>query len=286
MAEESDGIDEVFEGQLRVAITAAAQIGERFARAREDAQRRAQATGEQEARELASRLAAEQRTARGEMGAVHRSEWWDNATAEQIGHSYRFARAWANEDPEAGRAEQRIRDELRTRYGIDVDNAGADPEAVRQTIRLELERAERDRVNAATEQTHAEQENAEARLLMAQADQEDRRADQARAAAEQEPDPDERIRAAAAAEQSEAMAAHASADGAAAYDSAERREDTARDLEAQGINSDLVATRMRADVSQAKPATEAVIGARKTKAPKVHKASGRGPQVQRAGLNR
>lgn len=286
MAEESDGIDEVFEGQLRVAITAAGQIGERFARAREDAQRRAQAAGEQEARELASRLAAEQRTARGELGSVHRSEWWDNATAEQIGHSYQVARAWATEDPEAGRAEQRIRDELRTRYGIDVNHTGAAPEAVRQAVQVELARAERDRANAATEQTRAQQENTEAQLLMAQADHEDQRADQARAAAEHEPDPDERIRAAAAAEETEALSAQASADRATMYDSSERREGTARELEAKGISSEVVATRLRADVSQGKPATEAVTATGKTTAPKARKAAGRGPTVQRSGLDR
>ncbi len=286
MAEENDGIDEVFEGQLRVAITAAGQIGERLAHALEDSQRRAQASSEQEARELASRMAAEQQTARGELGAVHRSEWWDNATAEQIGHSYQVARAWATEDPEAVRAERRIREEVRTRYRIDVDHTGADPDAVRHAIRLELERAERDRAAAATGQARAQQENAEAQLLMAQADQEDRRADQARAAAEHEPDPDERIRAAAAAEQSEARAAQASADGATVYDSAERREGTARELEAQGIDSEIVATRLRADVSQAKPATEAVAATGKTTAPKVRKTPGRGTQVQRPGIDR
>lgn len=286
MAEETDGIDEVFEGQLRVTITAAGQIGERIARAREQAHRRAQASSEQEAHELQSRLVAEQRTVRTSLGAVHRSEWWDNATPEQIGRNYQVARAWANEDPEAMRAEHRIRDEVRTRYGIDVDNTGANPEAVRQTIRLELERAERDRANAAAEQTRAQQENAEAQHLMAQADHEDQRADQARASAQYEPDPDERIRAAAIAEQAEALSEQASADRATRYDSAERRQGTARDLEAKGISSEVVATRLRADVSQGKPATEAVTVASKTTAPKVRKAAGRGPTVQRSGLDR
>ena len=231
---------------------------------------------------MASRLAAEQRTARAELGAVHRSEWWDNATPEQIGRSYQVARAWANEDPEAVRAEQRIRDEVRTRYGIHVDNTGADPEAVRAAV----ERAERERANSVTEQDRAQQENAEAQLLMAQADQEDRRADQARAAAEHEPDPTERILAAAAAEQSETRAAQTHADGATMYDSAERRAGTARELESKGIDSEVVATRLRADVSQGKPATEAVNGAGKTKVAKARKAAGRGPKMQRSGLDR
>ncbi|WP_407318535.1 hypothetical protein UQW22_17870 [Isoptericola halotolerans] len=52
MVDVSDGIEEAFEGQLRVLVSTAGQVGERFARAREDALRRAKAASEQEAREL------------------------------------------------------------------------------------------------------------------------------------------------------------------------------------------------------------------------------------------
>ena len=69
------------------------------------------------------------------------------------------------------------------------------------------------------------------------------------------------------------------------YDSAERRAATARDLEGKGIDHEVVATRMRADVSQAKPATEATAGGPQ-KAPKARRSRGRGAQVQRAGLDR
>lgn len=285
MAEETDGIEEALEGQLRVLVTAAGQVGERIARAREESARRAQAGSEREARELQSRLAAERQAARAELGNVHRSEWWDHATPEQIGHSYQVARAWANEDPEAVRAEQRVRDELRARYGIDVDNTGANPESVRQTVRLGLDRAERDRTNAEAERSRAEQEKGEAQRLLTEAAHEERRADTARGAAEHEPDPEERIRAAAAAEQSEARAASAGTDGRNLFDSAERREGTAHELAAKGINHEVVATRMRADVSQGKPAAEAV-KAGKTKTPKARKTRGHGTQVQRSGLDR
>lgn len=281
MAEETDGIEEAFEGQIRVLVTAAGQIGERIARAREDSMRRAQAASEQEARELQSRLAAEQRAARAELSNVHRSDWWDRATPEQIGHTVQVARAWANEEPEAVRAEQRIKDELRTRYGVDVDSAGADPAAVREAV----EWAEKDRAQAETERAKSAAENAEAQRLMAQADQEDRRADAARSAAEHEPDAAERLRAAAEVAQREVTASHAREDGRALHDSAERREGTARDLEAKGIDGQVVATRMRADVSQAKPATEAV-KAGNTKAHKARKTHGHGTQVQRTGLDR
>ena len=190
MAEETDGIEEAFEGQLRVLVTAAGQVGERIARGREEALRRAQAQSEQEARELQSRLAAEQRAARAELANVHRSDWWDRATPEVIGRTYQVARAWSQEDPEAVRAEQRMNDELRTRYGVDVNSTNADPAAVRAAV----ERAEQERAQADAERTRAASENAEAQRLVAQANQEDQRAAEARAAAEYEPDPDERAR--------------------------------------------------------------------------------------------
>lgn len=351
MAEETDGIEEAFEGQLRVLVTAAGQIGERVARAREEALRRSQAASEQEARELTSRLAAEQRAARTELAGVYRSDWWDRATAQQIGQTYQVARAWSGEDPEAGRAEARMRDELRTRYGVDVDNTNADPAAVRAAVeradpsraaqatqvpgaaqaeeleqakawfaardperlarwqqqfnyadtvggmrgderslveawRSELGRADHDRALVDDERTRAAVENAEAQLLMQQADRDDARAEQARAAAEHEPDPDERARAAAEAERREMTAGRIREDGRTLYDSAERRDTTASDLEAKGIDQEVVATRMRADISQAKPATEAVKTGAGMKSPKARKTRGRAPQAQRTGLDR
>lgn len=282
MAEETDGIAEAFEGQIRVLITAAGQVGERIARLREEALRRAQAASDREARELRSRFDAEQRAARAECANVYRSEWWDRATPEQIGHTFQTARAWSQEDPEATRAEERMRDELRTRYGVDAAATGADAGAVRAAV----ERAEQERAQADAERQRSAAENAEAQRLLIQADQEDQRAEDARAAAEHEPDVDERARAAAEAEQREAIADRAREDGRALYDSAERREGTAADLESKGVDQEVVATRMRADVSQAKPATEAVKGAGTRKAPKARKTRGRGAQVQRTGLDR
>lgn len=282
MAEESDGIEEAFEGQVRVLVTAAGQVGERLARAREDALRRAQAASEQEARELRSRFEAEHRSARTELGNVYGADWWERATPEQIGRTYQVARAWAHEDPEAVRAEQRMRDELRTRYGVDVDATHADPAAVREAV----QRAEQERGRAGGEREQASLETAEAAQLMALADRDERAAEQAQAAAEYEPDPQERAEAREVVEQREGAADAARAGAEPLYDSAERREVTAREMEAKGVPAEQVATVMRADVSQAKPATEATKGAG-GRAPKARRTSrGRGAQVQRTGLDR
>lgn len=282
MAEETDGIEEAIEGQIRVAVTAAAQTGERLARSREDARRRAAQRSEQEARELRTRIDAEQRAARAELGNVYRSDWWERADAEQVGHAYQTARAWSADDPEAVRAEQRMRDELRTRYGVDVDNTQADPAAVRAAV----DRAQNDRTTATAEQATSTTEAAEAAQLARLADQQDERAEQARQAAEFEPDPEERDRAAVEVEQREAVADQARDDAGAMYDTAERRADTAADLESKGIDHEVVATRMRADVSQARPATEAVKSTGRSRSPKARETRGRAAQIQRSGLDR
>lgn len=282
MAEEADGIEEAIEGQIRVLVTAASQTGERLARSREDARRRAQMRSEQEARELNTRIEAERRAARAELSNVHRSDWWERANAEQIGHAYQTARAWSGEDAEAVRAEQRMRDELRTRYGIDVENTHADPAVVKAAVA----RAQTDRAAASTERATSTAEVAEAAQLARLADQQDVRAEQAREAAEFEPGEDERARAAAEVERREAIADQARDDASSMYDSAERRVGTAADLESKGIEREVVATRMRADVSQARPATEAVKGGGKNRSPKARKTRGRGAQIQRGGLDR
>ncbi len=177
MAEESDGIEEAFEGQMRVLVTAAGRVGESFARGREEAKRRALERSQREARELESRLEAERRAAHAEFGNVYRNEWWDMATPRDIGNTYQNARAWANEDPEAVRAEARMRDELRSRYGIDVDNTRADPAAVREAV----ERAEQNRGQSDVERQRAAAEEAEAARLITEADRADNAAANARA---------------------------------------------------------------------------------------------------------
>ncbi|MFE7606549.1 hypothetical protein ACFU1Q_15445 [Brachybacterium paraconglomeratum] len=131
MVDESDGIEEAIEGQMRLLVTAAAQAGDRLARMREDALRRAQATSEREARELQSRFAAEQRAVRADLAGVQRGDWWEKATPERIAQAYESAVAWRDEGPEAARAEARIVDELRTRHGITPDQLRAQVAAER-----------------------------------------------------------------------------------------------------------------------------------------------------------
>lgn len=281
MAEESDGIEEALDGQLRVLVTAAGRLGEILARAPEEAARRAQTASEQEARELSSRLEAERRAAHTEYGNVYRNDWWDKATPEQIANTYRTARAWSNEDPEAVRAETRMRDELSTRYGIDVNNTGADPAAVREALDVHLKH-DRD---AGAERQRSSAEEAEAARLLFEADEADRAAEAARGAAEHGPDLEERRQAQEEAEVQRARVESARADAQPLYDSADRRQATAADLESKSLSPEAISAKMRADVSQAKPATEAAKGGQE-KSAKARRTRGRAAQAQRSEASR
>lgn len=182
MSVETDGVEEAFEGQLRVLLTAAGQVGERLARAREEALRRAQAGSERDAREVRSRYDAQRRTARAELGNVYRPGWWDQASPEQIATAHEVARAWAQDDPEAVRAEQQLRQEVRSRYGVDLDHSGADPTAVREAVdRAVLRREQPDGARQRVEvQQGGQVEQGETALLMAQGDAADRAAERSR----------------------------------------------------------------------------------------------------------
>ncbi|SDO93527.1 hypothetical protein SAMN04487788_1409 [Microbacterium testaceum StLB037] len=277
MADESDGISEAFEGQLRVAVTAAGRVGEIVARQREEAARRAQAESQQQARELASRLAAERQSARVELSGVYRNDWWERATPEQIGTTLATARAWGNEDPEAVRAEAHMRDELRTRYGVDVAQAGGDPQAVQAAVDAELLRRQSE-----TERQRGTGDEAEAALLMREADRADRQAEAADERAENAPEgSEERIQA----QLHERAAGSARAEAGPKYDSAQRRESDANQLKAKGIDKEAVAAKMHADVGNAKPATEAVKGSPAT-ATKAKPARSAAARVQRSELGR
>jgi len=154
--------------------------------------------------------------------------------------------------------EQAIEIRLRELLAAARSRSRDDSEALRKRILAELDRATHDHRSADIEQLKSEDERADSRQLFAQANREDRRADEAQAAAKHEADPAERMRAQAASEQRRTVADAAREDGRMRYDSAERRAETARTLESRGLDRELVAIRMRADISQARPAVDAV----------------------------
>ena len=293
--QDSDGIDEALQGVTHVAMTAAARMGEQLARMREQQAREAQARSEQAAREQAARMTAERDAARSSLAPVHRPEWWDTAQAEDVTKAYTTAKAWSEVDPEAVRAEQRIVEEVRARFGVDVTRDG-EPANVAEAI----ERAERARADANQERGGARDDRAEAVGLMAAANATDRAAEADVRAAEAEADDPELIdpqqrdpaqvdvdEARAAAETEHGRASEMREDAGHSYDSAERREAMAQGFD-HIENRAAVDARVRSDVAQGRPATEATKGA-PGKAPKARK-NRSGPQtartVQRTGQSR
>lgn len=365
---EPDGIEEAVEGQIRVLVMAAGQVGQRIARVREDQYRRNQTQNEVEARQLQDRLEAERRAARAEMSKAHRTTWWDRATPAQIAYTYQVARAWSMEDPEAVRVEEKIRTELKNRYQLDLNNLEADPAAVQTAV----QRAYNDYATAQVEQRRSTKEQTEAHVLLGVANREElldslnptgtihtEYGPQFRATAPlaenmvplsqtqnidgtetitiyrgvpedvdqtinpgdyittnpqlaadyagtgniieenvpadhilddlSEPGGEEYIyRPPQETPTRSTASAQALQDSKNLYDSSERRAATASHLEASGIEQEVIATRMRADISQAKPATQATRGnpTNSTKRARKRRGKGRGPQAQRTGLSR
>lgn len=276
---ETDGIEESFEGMVRVAVTAGARFSEELSRTIEQMKRQREAEARQEARDLRDRFEAERSAAVTDVRQVHSREWWDQASPERIGQTYATARAWGQHDPDARAAEERMSTELRDRYGIDVNTVDADPARVQEQLaRYEAERLQHE----ADEQRRKEQEDRdEAARTMSEADRLDHQAQQAAAAAEFEPDTAERERAAHDADELHAQAADARSDAARDYDSAEQRGARAAALEQrEGIDHATAQTRMRADVSQGRPAREAVATKKAAKARKGNTAAGPARQQQ------
>jgi hypothetical protein len=250
MADEPDGINEAFATNTRVALTAAGLIAERIARARQQAQYDAQAASEQQARELQRRVDAERRVARVSLRPVEREQWWQRASAEQIGDAWQTANAWRDIDADAQRSAERIGDELRTRYAIDVDSLDADPSAVRDA----LERRERAHRLSLEARERAHQEQATAQLLLL------RDADRADAIA----DPDRGVDRELASER---------------YDSAERRRDLAVQLEGVA-DAETIEARVVSDTNQARPAAEALANGTSQRTPAARRTRGKSGQAR------
>lgn len=260
---ESDGIDEALEGMSRVALTVAGRLGEQLARAREQELRRAQAAEEQQARELQARFDAARAAARAQLAPVMDNRWWDTANGRDIERAHEAATGWKDHDPAARDAAEVIRDQVKRRYGLDVDNLGANEATVAEA----LAKAERDREQADQERRSGRDENAQAGQLLAEADRED--GDRERDVIEENQRP-EALR----------------EDAGIKYDSAERRADLAASLEGVA-DREAVQARLSADQDQGTPPSSAVVtgAGRNPKARKTRGASGQTKLLQK-GMSR
>lgn len=245
---ESDGVQEALSGTLRVALTAAGQMAERAARAREQAAHDAAAASAQQAREMQAQVDAQRGAARATLAPVHRDDWWDTARPQDIADAWQTAQTWRGVDPDAARAGDRIGQEVRSRWGVDVDGLGGDAR-VRDVLTEQQGRG------SGTAQSAAERARGDAALddiegarLLTDADRGDA-AERARRAERGDPDLPVAGRGAEGGD-----AEHASG---ALYDSAERRRDLAAALEGE-VDSETIEAVVVADTNQAAPAHEAV----------------------------
>jgi colicin import membrane protein len=266
---ESDGIEEAIEGISRVGLTVAGRLGEQLARAREQELRRAQASEEQQARELQARFDAERAAARAQLAPVMDNRWWDTASGRDIERVHETATAWKDHDPAARDAAGVIRDQVQRRYGLDVNNLGADEASVAEA----LAKAERDRQQAEQKRRAGRDENAQAVALLIEADREDR---------DRQQDTDEENQRPKAPAEPGALAEAA----ALKHDSAERRQALAASLETVA-DREAVQARLSADQDQATPPTAAVtqVPGRNPKARKTRAANGQTKLLQK-GMSR
>lgn len=254
---------------------------------------------------------AERDAARGEISAAGDPQWWEASTPEQIAATYEKAAAWEAVDPEVARTAEQMRTELRDRYGVD------NPQAGQSALREALERDERTRGDAAHQRSESGVDVVEAGALMATADRLDREgerrdrelyernqatltgddADASPATILGGDSSDRGVLALSVQDTEQApggrgdgSAEHTEADayrdaGEDAYDSAERREAWADDMESEGLTADQVQGRIAADRNQATHPREAV----RTK-PRTSKGRGKGQsqgmQRERGGLSR
>ncbi|RCK69939.1 hypothetical protein DT076_07945 [Desertihabitans brevis] len=285
-----EDVPDTVTAELRAAVRVAGLTADQFARTREQALRRQ--LDEWQRAELHARVDQDHRADRHQMALADHPQFWERATPQEIGRTYGAARAWADRDLEARRVADQLRGQLRSRYGIDPE-----AEVQRGLAREERADARRAEAEAGGAEQRAEQAWSEATTGGWHPDGRDAPgADPGVAevgvpggvddagvptghpeAAGPEawvstredagPEPgaagsgaggrDADPVAASRAEVEDDRAREARADGVRSYDSAERRDATAAALEARGIDPRTVATRMRADVSQARPATEA-----------------------------
>ncbi|WP_139006915.1 hypothetical protein [Arthrobacter crystallopoietes] len=260
---ESDGIEEAIEGISRVGLTVAGRIGEQLARAREAALRRAQAAEEQQARELQARFDAERAAARAQLAPAMDNKWWDTASSRDIERVHETATGWKDHDPAARNAADTIRDQVQRRYGLDVNNLGADESSVAAA----LAKAERDREQASEERGTGREETTQATQLLAEADREDQ--DRQQATVEENESP-EILR----------------EEATLKYDSTERRQGLAASLDGVA-DREAVQARLSADQDQGTPPSAAVSNA-SGKAPKARKTRGAtGPaRILQKGMSR
>jgi hypothetical protein len=114
---------------IRTLVTAAAGVAEKRAQRREAEQREAARQSDIARHAFEERIRAEREIAYLIYRNVERDRWWERATPKDIADTVEVAGTWANTDPRAQAALNRVKEELHHRYGIDLQD-GATPTEV------------------------------------------------------------------------------------------------------------------------------------------------------------
>ncbi|PPH24119.1 hypothetical protein C5C99_00250 [Rathayibacter sp. AY1C4] len=120
MTDDDGGVEESINSSARIALTIAIQLGEKLARAYQEAMREAQQRSAIEARELATRYEGERASARQTVSVVNDPQWWNQASVRDVARVAETATAWKHADPQIASASALIASEEKERYGVDV----------------------------------------------------------------------------------------------------------------------------------------------------------------------
>lgn len=71
-------------------------------------------------------MATDRANMRAVLAPVNEPQWWNAASAKQVAGAYEAAEAWKDYDPAALHASERIREEVKARYGIDTADLQGD----------------------------------------------------------------------------------------------------------------------------------------------------------------
>lgn len=117
---DGDEVGQEVAQHARVALTIALQMGEKFARMREEMARDAKARSAAQARELSVRFDAERGAARASLQVVDRPEWWERASVQDIARVAETAEAWKSQELAAVHAADVVQREVAERYGVNM----------------------------------------------------------------------------------------------------------------------------------------------------------------------
>ena len=131
---ESDGIDDVLDGGVRQSLLIASRIAETIARRVQESARQREHELSQSSFEMRTRMEAERSSAHAVLAPLDRDQWWEKANANDIGTAFAVAEGWKDQDPTALAASEKIRQEVRARYGIDTRVAGTDAASLQSQI--------------------------------------------------------------------------------------------------------------------------------------------------------